>query len=254
METLPPCNRRSTPSLVLFRSLSPSTSSQLRRRCNTDVLDQSDSDVVRIDFALLLGRRFVSFGSSRACEVQLTDDHLVSLEQFKIHLDIYTGALLLTDTSDTGTRVISGTSQSLIHRATLPLIDGAVFELNFGSSHRFHVFVLRQNPALFRRSFLRYARSLQASTPFVHSLARIEAEKCTLCAAVPRVLVQSTISQRKRRKLKILDAGLRNSPKRLLATYVSGKGYNQGWSVTQIFAKALSMAKRNVLIILAKQQ
>ena len=93
--------------------------------------------VAKMDFAMIHGRRSISFGKCRAARFLLPAVEGVSGLHFHLHFDLSTADLLLTDTSERGTLV---DREHLVHRATHRISQGSL-ELRMGD-HYDMVFLL----------------------------------------------------------------------------------------------------------------
>ena len=76
------------------------------------------SKVAKLNFAFMFGRRHLTFGTARSTEFQLPELSGVSACHFILHFDLDAAALLLTDTSETGTWIESRGDWILVHNMT----------------------------------------------------------------------------------------------------------------------------------------
>ncbi|KAK3698128.1 hypothetical protein LTR37_017086 [Vermiconidia calcicola] len=79
--------------------------------------------LAKLDFMSIIGRGSLDFGFSRAAGFQLPRERRVSPRHFRLHLDISTATLLLTDTSKAGTYIQSRSGPRLVHRETYRFDD-----------------------------------------------------------------------------------------------------------------------------------
>jgi hypothetical protein len=121
--------------LKLRANMSLLESSELQKE--TISLPPGDQLVAKLDYALLFGRRCLSFGSSRADQVYFPSTSDIDKHHFILHFDISTAALLLTDTSTQGVWVSDGATQALkhLHHTTLPLSQTT--DIYFGRNNRY---------------------------------------------------------------------------------------------------------------------
>lgn len=125
--------------------------------------------VIKLDYALLFGRRCLSFGSSRSNEFQFPQADDIGEHHFIIHFEMQTAVLLLTDTSLKGTWIFDSSTQKfrLLRRATYPVLQTT--EIRFGQEHRycFRIVVVEYMRDLlaFSKLFRNYARSINKPAP-----------------------------------------------------------------------------------------
>lgn len=119
--------------------------------------------LAKLDFAMMLGRRSVGFGSSRANDLVFPKGHGVEQRHCFMHFDLQDGRLLLTDNSKTGTWIhLPESRPQLLHRATLAVSQG--LRLSLGADRRFEfevrITMPEQRPAVFQAVFAAYLKTL----------------------------------------------------------------------------------------------
>ena len=123
---------------------------------------------VQLNFATLLGRRYLSFGSSRSNVFLLPPAEDVAAHQFILHFELYTATLVLTDTSQHGTWLSNdSTPKRSLHQATYPLIQSNDIGFGHGQRYRFRIVVADSaiDPIIFSDLFQRYAQSVGQKHP-----------------------------------------------------------------------------------------
>ena len=92
--------------------------------------------VAKLDYALIFGRRCLSFASSHADQVHFLPADDIDRHHFILHFDMSTPALLLTDTSAQGIWVTDDSTQPAkrLYHATLLLSQRT--DILFGQSRR----------------------------------------------------------------------------------------------------------------------
>lgn len=124
---------------------------------------------VKLDFALLLGRRCLSFGCSRSDEIQFPLASDIDRHHFILHFDIQSEVLLLTDTSTRGIWLSDASIQTprLLHRTTAPLLQTT--DIYFGRDQRYQFRITASSgvndKTTFARLFEDYAKSIHQMTP-----------------------------------------------------------------------------------------
>lgn len=93
---------------------------------------------IKLDFSMLLGRRCISFGTSRANNVTLPKGNGIGNVHFYVHLHPVTRILLLTVMAKSEVTVYDGTisEKSPISGATIAITKST--RLSFGTCGRFH--------------------------------------------------------------------------------------------------------------------
>lgn len=119
--------------------------------------------LIKLDFAMLLGRRCVTFGSSQATNIRFPVHSDVAEYHFFIQFDYESGALRLIDTSCDGTLIsdtarFSATSTRTLHEATHTLGQSTFIRVG-GKTHYDFQLLLRKVPS-FQRLFGGYLRSI----------------------------------------------------------------------------------------------
>ncbi len=123
---------------------------------------------VTLNFATLLGRRCLSFGSSRSNEFLLPQTEDVAARQFIIYFELHTATLLLTDTSRDGTWLSNeSTPMQCLHQAAYPLLKINDIGFGHGQRYRFRILVVDSaiDPTAFSSLFQRYAQSIGQKNP-----------------------------------------------------------------------------------------
>jgi hypothetical protein len=123
--------------------------------------------VAKLDYALLFGRRCLSFGSSRAAQVHFVPASDVDQHHFILHFDMHTAALLLTDASSHGVWVSDGATQAMkcLRNTTVPLSMTTAVHFGQNQRYQFRVVVTECAPErLISRLFEEYAQSVDFST------------------------------------------------------------------------------------------
>ncbi|KAG9533476.1 hypothetical protein KCU93_g359, partial [Aureobasidium melanogenum] len=97
--------------------------------------------IAKLTFATFALRSCVCIGASRAAEIKLPAANDISDFHLSIHFDMVTGALMITDTSTTGTwigqtRIENGDSFERLHRSTMALSQDT--SIYFGLDRRYH--------------------------------------------------------------------------------------------------------------------
>ena len=120
--------------------------------------------ITKLDFAMLLGRSCVAFGSSRAAEIRFPATAGISTVHFILHFDLRTAKLLLTDTSDSGTFIWDNTCSrpQLLRRSTHQLTSCTIVQLGPDPKLRF-CFKVEENINL--QLLERYGRSIEDHIP-----------------------------------------------------------------------------------------
>ncbi|EON69084.1 hypothetical protein W97_08397 [Coniosporium apollinis CBS 100218] len=131
----------------------------------------SPSCVMKLDFALLSGRDYLSFGSSRSNELTFPEADDIGHQQFLLRFEIEDGVLLLTDTSPHGTLVrncSTGTSM-LLHNDTYQLLSST--HILFGLGQRYHFRIILTENVDFQEEFQEllqtYATSIGRAGPAI---------------------------------------------------------------------------------------
>ena len=143
------------------------------------------SCVVKLDYASLFGRRRLTFGTSRRNNVRFPEEGDVGATHFRLHFEMHTGVILLTDVSPEGTWVSSHPTEGfqLLHHATYPLLQTSYIQIGQHQCYRFQIAVapyMRDIPA-FITLFNAYAQSIHQTTPgYVKDLKSIERPLVTL--------------------------------------------------------------------------
>lgn len=123
---------------------------------------RDDPDLVaRLDFAFLIGRSKLSFGTDRAADFRLLEEDNVSKVHFLIHFDMGSGNLQITDISLFGTWIKPKDSEvyTLVHGRTCTLHQRTTIMV--GSSIVFQVVLpLVNTDEAFRMLFQQYKDSL----------------------------------------------------------------------------------------------
>lgn len=141
--------------------------------------------VVKLDYAALFGRRYLTFGSSRRSDFRFPKGVGVGATHFLLHFEMHTAVLLLTDRSPNGTWVSSHPTQGFkrLHQATYPLLQTLYIRIGQQQCYGFQVTVapyMKDMPA-FINLFNAYAQSIDRSTPgFVQDLKSIGIPLVTL--------------------------------------------------------------------------
>jgi len=147
-----------------------------------------------MNYALLFGRRGISFGSSRSNEVWLPQAPDVEDHHFQLQLDIDTAGVVFVDTSDAGAWIVKGSNLAChVQRDLCPL--NATVCIHFGSDDRFR----------FRISPVQYTRRLeilrQLLTEYRRSVSFLISEpacmKHTVVDSLPTA--SSSLTRRRRR-------------------------------------------------------
>ena len=129
---------------------------------------------VKLNFATLLGRRCLSFGSSRSNEFLLPPAEDVAARQFILHFELHTATLLLTDTSRYGTWLSNdSTPKRSLHQATYPLGQSNVISFGLGQRYQFRIVLADSvsDPIAFSGLFQRYTQSIGQKYPrLIHKL------------------------------------------------------------------------------------
>ena len=129
---------------------------------------------IKLNFATFLGRRYISFGSSRCNEFLLPPAKDVAAHQFFLHFELHTATLLLTDTSQYGTWLSNDfTPKRSLHRATYPLVQSNDIGFGNGQRYRFRIVVADSaiDPIIFPDLFQRYVQSIGRKHPrLIHKL------------------------------------------------------------------------------------
>jgi hypothetical protein len=118
----------------------------------------------RLDFAMIMGRRCIDFGSSRANDIAFPKAPGVEPYHFSIHFEPSTGAILLSDRSKAGTRVQFGEGRpTLLRSATCVLSSGAQLIVGKGQRFRFELklTVPETEPETFQRLLRAYLGTLE---------------------------------------------------------------------------------------------
>ena len=92
--------------------------------------------VAKLDFALLTGRRYISFGSSRASEFRLPPVKSVSACQFLISIDFPTARITIRDLSLSGTWILGDGEKEfrLLHHETVEVQSNMIIRVGNGDS------------------------------------------------------------------------------------------------------------------------
>ena len=183
---------RSTPFAFLI-PLSTDTNEALRSRTSRRMLEKANlypdlsSDMVnsdrghgfliRLDFALLFSRRYLSFEASRDNDLEFPSAaHDVSQRQFILHFEMQTAILLLTDVSNQGTWILDEPRPpKLLHWATYPLLHTTC--IGFGQGHRYRLRITvadyMKNLAAFSELFIKYSQTVNQPPPILISSTNI---------------------------------------------------------------------------------
>jgi hypothetical protein len=119
--------------------------------------------LAKLDFAMMMGRRTINFGSSRANDIAFPKAPGVEPHHFSIRFDPSTGAILLSDRSKAGTRVQAGEERlRLVRSATCVLSTGAKLIIGKGQRYQFKLKLTmpETEPETFQRLFRAYLGTL----------------------------------------------------------------------------------------------
>ena len=129
---------------------------------------------VKLNFTTLLGRRCLSFRSSRSNEFLLPLAKDVAARQFILYFELHTATLLLTDTSQYGTWLSNdSTPKRSLHQATYPLVQTNDISFGHGQRYQFRIVVTDSaiDPITFSNLFQRYTQSIGQKHPqLIHKL------------------------------------------------------------------------------------
>lgn len=159
--------------IALIRPLSALANQAIRQTLKKYSLAKSVSQtdlVVEVDFKTLAGRGQFCFGSSPDCNVFIPEEHGVSPYHCKLHFEMHTGCLLLTDGSTSQTWVMDDVLNPdglALHKATQPLSRKTTIMVGTRDDLCFSITIVDQPRRYFEASFSQYAASLGVQEPTV---------------------------------------------------------------------------------------
>lgn len=133
-----------------------------------DKLARRKGLLMKLDFSMVVGRRSIGFGVSRANDLVFPKGYGVESSHFILHFDASTAQLLLTDTSNAGTWIEADGLQErhqLLSRATRVVSQDLIISVGDERRFQFHLSVtmLRRRQSVFCRMFQAYLRTLDAT-------------------------------------------------------------------------------------------